>query len=245
MILRSGLLCAGIVLLSLSASPAHAIFNVVSTGIEEGVAGIESRNRFDHDDRVGEDGFRADTIKLDYGITKRWQMELALNWEDIPQHGYNYASTEVESKFRFYDPGDYWLDFSMKLAYEIAHESGVADAAKTKLQFAKKFEKWDHTANLNFSKEVGKDATKDITSSFAWRTRYAANEHFKPSIEYFASLGEWVDMPSYNDQAHRIGPVVYGNLTPEIGYKLGYLFGLSKAAEDGSFKAFLSYEFML
>ena len=92
---------------------------------------------------------------------------------------------------------------------------------------------------------MGADAAKDLTSSFAWRSRYIMNAHFQPSIEYFASTGEWVDMPNYNDQAHRAGPVFYGEITPNLGYKVGYLFGLSNAAEDGSFKAFLSYEFML
>ena len=233
---------AGICLLSM---PAYAIFNITSPDIKKGVLGIESRNRWDFDDRASKDNFKMHALKLDYGITDRFAVEMLGYMQDIPQHGYEYTSTEFEGKFRFYDPGEYWLDFALKLSYEWKQQDTKADQGKAKFLFSKDFGKWVHVANANFSKEIGTDASKDTELSLAWRTKYKLNKHFEPGFEYYNGLGELSDMQGYDEQTHRIGPMMFGQIVPGLKYQAGYLFGLSDAAEDGSFKFFLRYEIPL
>lgn len=226
-------------------SPAWAIFNVNPTTIKKGVLGLESRNRLDDDDRTSKDHLEMHALKSQYGITDRWAIEMQNTWQDTPQHGYEYLSSEFENKFRFYDPGAYWLDFALKLGYEWKNQNRKADQVKSKFLFAKKLDKWSNIANLNLSKEIGSDAVKDTELSASWQTQYALNPHFNPGFEVYSSLGEIADMPNYSEQEHRIGPMFFGTLAPGLSYQAGYLFGVSQAATDGSFKLFLKYEFPL
>lgn len=229
----------------LYAAPAFAIFNVSSPGIEEGAAEIESRNRYDVDDIAARDGRVISAIKATYGFTDRFGMELQGDWQDAPGHSLNYAATELEGKFRFYDPGAYWLDFALKIAYEVTHESATADAVKTKFLFGKTIDQWTFLNNINLSREVGSYAEGAASLSTAWQARYAVNKHFQPSLEMYNSFGDIRGMESYSGQSHRLGPVIHGEITESVKYQLGYLFGISNAAEDHSFKLFLKYEIPL
>ncbi len=230
---------------TLSASPAYAIFNVSSPNIKKGIAEIESRNRYDVDDRASRDGKIINAVKMAYGVTDRFALELQGDMEDAPNSGYNYDATEVEGKFRFFEPDTYWLDFALKIAYEWNHDPDSAEAVKAKFLFAKKLGDITVMQNTNFSKEIGTDASTDTTLSTSWQVRYTATPHIQPGIEIYNSFGEISDMPDYNSQAHRIGPMFYGRILPNLSYQVGYLLGTSHAAEDGSFKFFLKYEFPL
>lgn len=229
----------------LVSQPAQAIFNVTSPEIKVGVLGVESRNRWDQDDRPSKDGFAMHALRIDYGFTKRFGIEVTGFLKDVPSHGHRYDATEFEGEFRFYEPGDYWLDFGLKLAYEIGGESSDADAIKAKLLFQKALGAWVYTANVNFSQKVGPQAQSDLEGSLGWRTRYNMGYGIDPGFEYYASYGELSELGAYSDQSHRIGPMFYGDIAPGLTYQAGYLFGISHATEDGSAKLFLRYEISL
>ncbi|MFO0389707.1 MAG: transporter [Alphaproteobacteria bacterium] len=229
----------------LCVSPAHATFNVSSPGIKKGIAEIESRNRYDVDDSASRDGRAINAIKMVYGVTDYFAVEFQGDWQDNPTSGYFYDSSEVEGKFRFFEPDAYWLDFALKLAYEWNHEPDSAEAMEAKFLFSKKLSDITVMQNTNFSKEVGTDASADTTLSTSWQARYKISPLFQPSIEVYNSFGEISDMQGYEEQSHRIGPVLHGELTESLKFQLGYLIAASDAAEDGSFKFFLDYEFPL
>jgi len=236
-------LAATAAIMSFQSNPSHALFNVNATTIKEGHGYVELRNRWDEDDRASKDGYAAHSLKLDYGLTKYMTLEWQGFWQDVPGRGYEYVGTELETKLRLYNPGDYWLDAAIKFGYELRHDNQKADIAKTKLLVQKDFEKWFHLVNFNVSKEVGNDTTKDAELTVGWRTKYKYSKYFEPGFEYHGNFGQLVDQRSLENQPHRIGPMAYGEFAPGVKYQAGYLIGLTDAAEDGSFKAFLRYEF--
>jgi hypothetical protein len=232
-------------LLNLLPWPAHALFNNNSASIKEGLFNIESRNRWDEDDRASKNSFQAHSLKFDYGLSKYATIEMQNLWQDVGKKHNKYVSTEFETKLRFYDPNAYWLDAALKFGYEFRHDSNRADQLKTKLLVQKDFPDFFHLLNLNLSKEVGADTRKDVELSLGWRTKYKLSPYFEPGFEYFANYGELVDMRALKNQPHRIGPMFFGEILPGVKYQAGYLLGLTDAAEDGSFKFFLRYEFPL
>lgn len=60
-------------------------------------------------------------------------------------------------------------------------------------------------------------------------------------------MGEVGHVSPSDQQDHRIGPVIFGEFANESKskwkYEVGYLFGISDAAPDGTLKALLEYEF--
>ncbi len=231
--------------LLLVASPAYATFNVSSPNIKKGVAEIESRNRYDADDRTSKDDRMINAVKMAYGVSDYFALEMQNDWEDNPTSGYGLSSTEVEAKFRFFAPDTHWLDFALKLAYEWNHDPNSAEAVKAKFLFARKAGNINITQNTNFTKEVGTDATRDAAISTSWQLRYNNGARFQPGIEIYNSFGEVSDMQGYEEQSHRIGPVLYGDITNRLKFQLGYFVAASDAAEDGSLKFFLKYEIPL
>ena len=234
-----------LIALLLMCSPAYAIFNINTADITKGKLILESRNRIDEDDRPSKDGLQGHALRFSYGTSDRMTMEGQALWQELPRHGFEYTSTNLEAKFRFYEPKDYWLDSAVKIGYEMHSDDGRADQLQARLILQKKIDKWTTITNINFAKEIGAYTRNDLQSNLGWQTKYTLDRHFEPGFEYYANFGELAHMPSYENQAHRIGPMFFGEIVPNMKYQIGYLFGISHAAEDGSAKFFLRYEIPL
>jgi hypothetical protein len=234
------------VFLLCSASPAHAVFNISSPSVKEGKLEIELRNRWDFDDEsASQDGYRNHVSKLEYGVNKWFAVELQGKAEKRHLNKYELNAGEIETKFRLAEPGTLFFDPALKFSYEWATTPGVANRAKTKLVLEKNMDKWNTLINLNFSKEMGTNATKDTNFDTGWRVKYKLNKYIEPGFELYDNWGELSRTGDYKSQRHRIGPMFFGEIVPGVKYQFGYLFGISDAAEDGSLKLFLKYEIPL
>ena len=118
--------------------------------------------------------------------------------------------------------------------------AGAADKIEAKALLAKEIGKVQNVVNLIVEKEVGEDSSDNEGYGLAWSGKYMYSPSFDPGIEYYGDFGDTTD--DYEDQKHRIGPVIYGELGG-IGYDAGVLFGISKAAPDATLKLNLEYEF--
>lgn len=243
--LKQSLPLAAVACLTL-APPAYAIFNISSPGVKPGVWELELRNRWDFDsDSASQDGYRNHVLKLEYGINKWFALELQGKAEKRHLNEYEISAGEIETKFRLAEPGTLWADPAIKFSYEWATVPSVANKAKTKLVLGKNIGKWNTVLNLNFSKEMGTNATKDTNFDTGWRVKYKLNKHFEPGFEIYDNWGEVSRTGDFETQKHRIGPMFFGEIVPGVKYQAGYLFGFSDAAEDGSLKFFLKYEIPL
>jgi hypothetical protein len=68
---------------------------------------------------------------------------------------------------------------------------------------------------------------------------------FNPGFEYYGNLGGIKDKGALDNDQRRIGPVFYGDVGHGVSYELGWLFGISRQAEDNVIKLNLSFEFPL
>jgi hypothetical protein len=245
MAIRKLYLCAAAALFC-QIPAAYAIFNISTPGVKEGQLDVELRNRWDFDsDSASQDGYRNHVLKLEYGMNKWWSVEVQGKVEKRQLNEYEYATSDIETKFRLAEPGTLWFDPAVKFAYEWGHTPGQANRARAKLLLEKNMGKWNTVINLNAGKEMGTNATKDTDFDAGWRVKYKLNKYIEPGIEMYNGWGELSRTGDFDDQKHRIGPMFFGEIAPGLKYQLGYLFGLSRGAEDGSVKFFLKYEIPL
>ncbi|NBX02818.1 MAG: hypothetical protein EBR02_01880 [Alphaproteobacteria bacterium] len=223
---------------------AHAL-DVKSPYVEQGIMEVESKNRFDFDDRASEDRFRQHIVGVGYGFNRWWFAELEGEWEKEAQHGYSFNATEIENKFQLTEQGEYFVDVGALLAYEFSHEQGGADKVEAGLLLGKLTTDWSHLANIIVEQEVGANKNANPELDLKWQTTYNYSKLANPGFEYYGELGEASDMQGWDTQKHRIGPVVLGNLGSGVKYDIGWLFGTSKATEDNVIKLNLEYEFSL
>lgn len=245
--MRKKWIAASLTLLAMTimnVTSAHAL-DVDTPYVEQGMLEVEMQNRFDFDHRTAEDRFRQHKLGIGYGFTSWWAAELEGEWEKEASHGYSYNATEIENVFQFTEQGEYFLDAGAKLAYEWSHEQNHADKVEAALILAKPVGRFTHVANIGLEQEVGDHKNRNPEGDIKWMTQYNYMPLLNPGFEYYGELGEVSDMPDWNDQKHRLGPVFYGKLGHGIKYELGWLFGLSKATEDHALKFNIEYEFPL
>ncbi len=216
---------------------------IYSPYVEKGMMEIESKNRFDVDSRQGQGEFRQHQVAVGYGLTSRWQAELYGEMEKESGHGYKYTATEIENIFQLTEMGEYWADVGLQASYEFAHPKGSSDKTEVFLLLAKSIDKFTTMANIGFEKEVGANSNKNPEGEIKWMVKYNYLPKINPGIEYYGEFGEIGDPESYNNQKHRVGPVIYGQLAPGFKYDVGTLFGISKSTPDYTFKLNLEYEF--
>ena len=95
-----------------------------------------------------------------------------------------------------------------------------------------------------FVREVGNGAANATNFEYAWRSKYFISRALEVGIELYGEMGEFGHVLPSNQQDHRIGPVISGKLG-QSKYELGYLFGASDAAPNGTLKFNIEYEFRL
>lgn len=224
-------------------SPAFAAFKVYSPNVEQGELEIEAFGNYDFDSRDSKDGKWKQNYAVGYGVTDRWYTEVVAEIEHEPGEKTKYEATEWENRFQLTEQGEYWIDLGLYLEFKFPDESGKAEKIEGKLLLEKQFGEFVHRLNLTLEQEIGKNAEEDLEGGIQWATLYRVNQHFEPGFEYYADFGVLHHSSSFDEQSHLIGPVVRGKIgdTP-FSYEIGYLFGLSDAAQDGSIKWVFEFE---
>jgi hypothetical protein len=104
-----------------------------------------------------------------------------------------------------------------------------------------------HTLNLLFEKQIGLHRTDATDFTPAWQSRWRLHPLFEPGFEYYGDIGDISSPGKLAEQQHRVGPVLVGFFDTQgygkFKYELGYLFGLTRATENGAVRWKLEYEF--
>ncbi len=217
---------------------AHATKSITSPYVTEGRATVELRTGYDFMEDSDNDTARWRTL-ASYGVTSFWDTRFSGTWSNRDE-----TTTDAwawENKFQLAPKGAWPIDTAVRLDYSDT-TNGNSDKISAHLIGAKKFGEFTNTANFIFSREVGDDASNDVTFDMAYGISHPVNDNYSLGLEYYGSFQDFDN--SYNEQSHLLGPVVYATHGP-IRYQAGVLAGISEAAPDVSLKANLSYSFDL
>lgn len=202
----------------------------------------------DNDD--SKDNEQKQQFSIGYGVNEWWKTELYGKFEREAEDHLTFDEWEWENIFQFTERGKYWLDVGAALAYEWTPQSNRADTVEARLLLAKDFEQTSHILNIIAEKNVGSGPKEGLEGKLLWSSRYNYNRYFEPGFEIESDFGELEETGSFDDQKHYIGPAAYGsiplhfitNRADAIGYRVGYLFGVSDAASDSQAIVQLEYE---
>ncbi|OGT76812.1 MAG: hypothetical protein A2W76_02320 [Gammaproteobacteria bacterium RIFCSPLOWO2_12_47_11] len=235
-----------LVLCCICVTVSYADPKVYSPYVKKGELAIETRGNTTIDDDNNKDGSQRHVFELEYGVTDWWKTAFVARLNKPGDGTLRYDSTAWENIIQLTEKGKYWLDAGLYLEYKLADESSVADKFETKLLFEKPAFGFRHTLNLVFEKEVGEHSKESVEFEYAWRTTKEIAEEIALGIEAFGGVGEIRNTKSLEDQEHRLGPVFYHEVEiggMKIDYNLAWLFGLTDASPDHTFRWQLEFEF--
>lgn len=224
------------------AGAAHATKTVTKPYVTKGELEVEWKGGVTHDDEDEEqDGGWEQKAAVAYGVTESVQVEVEGEVEkDGDSDDAEFTALALETKIQLTEQGEYWADVGLKLEFEKDLQGG-ADKVEGKLLLAKDTGKLSHVANIILEREIGEDSGDETELGLAWSSRYRYHESFEPGIELHSNFGGIGEGEGFDEQDHRIGPVVYGKIG-HFKYDVGYLIGVSDDAPDGTVKAILKYE---
>jgi len=234
-------------LMGLAGSPvALADYKVYSPYVEKDTLEIEARGHIVTDRNPERRSARQDKFEIGYGVTDWWSTSFFTEHEREPGETYRRSATAWENIFQLTERGKYWLDAGLYVEYASAADKNAADTLELKLLLEKNIGKFSNTVNLIFEREVGKNASRDVETSYAWRTRYRWKPELEPGIEIYGGLGDLDGLKVSSAYSHQAGPVISGKFRLDsksaLLYQVGYLFGLNHNSDDGAVKWQLEYE---
>ncbi len=242
-------LLLGVIFMSAS-DPAHASHKIYSPYVDKGEVELEMRSHTTFDRDASKNSNEKMKFEAGYGVTDRWFTSVGGEVADNANHQHAYQATYWENIFQLTEQGQYWLDVGAYLEYEVGHGAGSSDQIEGKLLLEKATGKYVNTANLVMVREVGGNAATATNFEYAWRSKYLFSKAIELGVEVYGEMGELGAFLPSAQQDHRIGPVLSGVLPLSSGkgkwsYEVGYLFGVSDAAPDGTLKFNIEYEFRL
>lgn len=244
MILKNTIYMTGAVLFMVAFVPvtAHANKTVDAPYVDKSVGYAEWKGGYDIDEEDDVDGGWVQEANFGYGITDFWNLEVGGAFDRGGESDSNtrFDTLTIDNRFELTQPGEYWLDFGVSVAYGKLHGDGP-DGLEGKLLFAKQVGQFSNLANVIVGREVGSDSNDETTYGFAWGTSYELNEQLALGLEWHSDFGDFDS--DFDEQEHQLGPVLYGSFGDHIGYEFGVLGGVSDAAPDAQLKAVINYSY--
>jgi hypothetical protein len=231
------------------ASPAFAVEKLYSPYVEEGEWELEYFGSRTNDSDAAKNNGQAHQVSVGYGVNSWWHTEFYSKFEKEPQDKTTFDAWEWENIFQLTERGENWIDVGAALAYEYTPQSNRADTIEGRLLLAKDFSNTSHVLNIILEKDVASGPKAGLEGGLLWSSRYNYSQYFEPGFEISSEFGELKHTGNFDAQQHYIGPAAYGKIPLHMAgqfdalkYRVGYLFGVSKAASSGDAIAQLEYE---
>jgi hypothetical protein len=190
------------------------------------------------------------SIGFGYGATENWFTEVYLKRER--EDGSALSIAEWENKFQLTETGKYPVDLGLITEIE-APLSGDHKPYEFRFGplFQTEFGKLQLNGNVLFERKFGPKESSDIQYDteigYQWQVKYRWKKEFEFGAQGFGDMGKWNNWDNSDLQNHRMGPAVFGKLDigekQAIRYNAAWLFGVSDAAPDHTFRMQVEYEF--
>jgi hypothetical protein len=242
---RKLILCLGVLYIgNVAAGPADYVHTPI---VEKGEKEIDFR--FGVAKEQDGTNTRVTSLGFGYGVTDTWFTELYLNREREGSDGLTLA--EWENKFQLTETGKYAVDIALLTEIEAPLNNGKEPwEFKIGPLLQTEFGKLQLNGNLLFERKFGPADADDshfTEISYQWQAKYRWQPAFEFGAQGFGEMGKWNDWNSASSQNHRLGPAVFGKFVvgnkQAIKYNVAWLFGVSDAAPNNTFRMQIEYEF--
>jgi len=232
-----------IVFFATGSAPIYALDEIYSPNVEYRELSYEYNGSNTFDSQSDKNNGQEHELVVEAGVTPHLMVESSAGYSKDPGADLQLTDWEVEGRYQFFEPGQYWMDTGFLVAYDFATQSQQPDSIEVKLLLQKDFGYYTSTANIGFSEDLGQYAASGGPDYvLLMNTRYRYSEDFQPGIELQSDFGQRDTFGHYNQQEHYLGPMAYGRLFAHLNYQVGYLYGISDAAAHSAARLNLEYE---
>lgn len=186
------------------------------------------------------------SLGLGYGANDWWFTEIYVKYAK-EGNSTRYDAFEWENKFQLTETGKYPVDVGLITEIEVPSNRDEGTELKVGPLFQTEFGKLQLNANILFEKHVDAAVSRPTEVGYQWQAKY----RWLPALEYglqgFGEMGPWDKWEPASEQAHKMGPAIFGKIhvgdRQAISYNAAWLFGASNAAPDNTFRMQVEYEF--
>ena len=189
----------------------------------------------------------AASIGFGYGATQRWFTEIYSKYERSGDEGTHFDAWEWENKFQLTEPGEYAIDIGFITEFERPKDRAEGYEVTFGPLFQKEIGNVQLNANVIFQRNYRAAEDNPLRLNYQWQVKY----RWHPLLEFggqgFGELGQWNHWAPANEQAHRLGPAIFGKLALDgrqaIKYNAGLLLDIGGEKRGNTFRAQVEYEF--
>ena len=180
---------------------------------------------------------------LFYGLTDWWKISGALKFEkptidDLRMDAASVGSIFVLKALDEKHPRDFGLGWYTEVSAS-THEATTNSVLFGFIPTIK-HDKLTLTGNPFFEKTFGRNREQGIAFAYGWQLKYELREGLGVGVEGFGVVEDLGNSPSFSEQEHRVGPVIYTEWEiakdRKIGIDVGLLFGLTPETADLALK---------
>lgn len=189
----------------------------------------------------------AASLGFGYGATEWWFTEFYLKYKKEDLEGTKFDALEWENKFQLTETGKYPIDLGFILEIERPQDRSEGWEVLWGPLLQAETGKWQFNANLLLQRNYRSESSAGPIFKYQWQAKYRWRQEIEFGLQGFGDLGAWNHWAPADEQAHRIGPAMFGKLPlgqhQALRYNAAWLIGTSKAAADNGLRLQLEYEF--
>jgi len=236
-------LIAALGMLCLQSAHAETTDYVYTPNVEQGEKEIDFK--FGTADSAPRDSMAS--LGLGYGANDWWFTEVYVKYAKTGSDSVKYDAFEWENKFQLTETGKYPVDVGLITEIEVPSNRDEGTELKVGPLFQTEFGKLQLNANILFEKRFNAAVSSSTETGYQWQAKYRWLPAFEYGLQGFGGTGPWNDLDVSRDQSHKLGPAIFGKFhvgdRQFIKYNAAWLFGVSDAAPDNTFRMQVEYEF--
>lgn len=219
--------------------------NVGSAAITAGESAAELRLG------VNDDGDAAARAHYEYAFTDAYQLRVIGSFSQPDDQDWDFRALTFENWFQWVEESKDGAGFNggLRLAYTFT-DGDDPDEAALRFTFTDKFaDGWEWRANAIAGVELGEDSAGGVDLETRFQLTRAldmaafAATDWRFGVEAFSEFGNSREIPSFDEQAHQIGPVLKASWDNGVYLQSAVRFGLTSGSDDVMFKLFVGREF--
>ena len=218
-------------------------FDVKGLHVEKGATEVASDNAFFSGGRSRS----AHEQIVHYGLRDWWRLTAAVEWDNPIGGDIQATHAAVESIFVLRPMTDGSLGLGLFAALEGSLHRSSTNAFVIGPIVAARWGRLTTTINPFFEETFGRNREEGIALTYGLQTKYEVGGGFSIGAEGYGLVENLGDTPRLADQQHRVGPVLFQEVSLREGAKMepsfGILFGLTPATPDVTFRLNVDFHF--
>lgn len=191
---------------------------------------------------VDREGLWAHTLEIEYGVTDQWTVAGYGDFEQPSGENLEFVQWRaVVARYRFFEKGERFFDPAIYLEYYLPDPAYTGEA-KERIEARLILEKQIGPSVLRLNPKVekvlsGPDVEEGLEFEYGASLYWNLSSRFRPGLEVYGSMGEFVNLRSRESQQHYLVPAVTWKVLPNVAWNLGVAFGLTGASDDLAVKS--------